>query len=113
MVRFGGLLRREPAGVGHDVEQVVLLLKALADAVLVPVGVDGDVVHGLYAGGVVIQHDDLLVVQRDLGVQQFIGLRLVDRLPACQDLRIKRHLHYPFFSTFTSAMASKYFTIAE
>ena len=72
-----GLLRRETAGIGHHVKEVVLFFEASLDAVVIPVRVDMNIMYGLDAGGVVIQNDDLLVVGSDLFV---VGERgLVDR----------------------------------
>ena len=75
-----GLLRRETAGIGHHVEEVVLFFETGLDAVVIPVRVDMNIMYGLDAGGVVIQNDDLLVVGGDLFCQEGVSRCLINFL---------------------------------
>ena len=53
------LRRGEPAGIGEDEKHLLRRPEGIPDGLPVPAGVDIDIVHGLDAGGVVVQDNDL------------------------------------------------------
>ena len=56
----------KPAGIGQNEEHPLRCPEGFRQGLLVPAGVDIDIVYGLYAGGIVVQDDNLSVqaVQR-------------------------------------------------
>ena len=55
------LFRRKTAGVRKDVKELFVRAKRLIQGLLCPICIDVDIVNGLAARWVVVEHDDLAV----------------------------------------------------
>ena len=90
-VRGARLIARHAAAVGEDVEQLVFLGKARANALQAPICVHRHVVDGLHTGWIVVEHDDLAGVLRNLLREERVDRLLVDRGIRVQDVCGKSH----------------------
>ena len=95
-VRCGGLVPRHATAIGEDVEQLVFLGKTRANALQAPIRVHRNVVDGLYAGGIVVEHDNLAGVLCDLLREERVDRRFVDDRIGIEDFYgkgLKGHVH--------------------
>ena len=88
---FRGLLLCKTAGVGQYIEQIVLLLKALPDAVLLPVGVNRNIMNRLHSRRVVVQYHNLLIIPVDFLLQKAVDIFLINPLVRVYNLCFDCH----------------------
>ena len=74
LMHLAGLLLRHAAGIGEQEKHAVFLLKSFQNALVRPIRINVDTMHGLDPRGIVVDNDDFIPLPCQRLFQQSVGL---------------------------------------